>query len=61
MSDVVWMTVKFYEAKPSEICHPNYITSEIYPESHTKTCYYMLIIWLLCIVAIFVEMFLKAK
>ena len=62
MSDVVWMTAKFHEAKPSEICHPNYITHAIYPKSHTKTCCYMLnILWLLCIAAIFVELFLKAK
>ena len=29
MSDVVWMTAKFHEAKPSEICHPNYNNSVI--------------------------------
>ena len=46
--------VKFY-------CHPNYITHGIYPKSHTKTCCYMLIKWLLCIAATFVELFLKGK
>ena len=49
MSDVDWMTAKFHSASPREFCHPNYITSAIYPKSHTKTCCYMLIIWLLCI------------
>ena len=33
----------------------------IYPKLHTKTCCYMFIIWLLCIGAIFVELFLKAR
>ena len=35
MSDVVWMTAKFQEVKPREICHPNYIMS--YLQIHYRT------------------------
>ena len=40
MSDVVWMTAKFHEAKPSEICHPNYKIPNLTPKhavTYTKT------------------------